>query len=205
LDRLAFVDDERLRLDRVALLLMAEALPRRWERHRLITLPEDEFLRLTRRAFAHYGDLGRLLRNPLINLPVVERRLAERGRTPEAPLARAVELRAVLRENVDRLKPAGLFGTTEEWRFYNAVHYGWVVGLRPYRRRSAPAGLDRDARRAFDWFRQYVPQRTMRQWQAAGAKLVAAELWREMMSTDPRWLSRAATRLPDHSPWRQNG
>jgi hypothetical protein len=38
----------RLRLDRAALLLLAEALPRRRERHQLIATSEEEFLRLTR-------------------------------------------------------------------------------------------------------------------------------------------------------------
>jgi hypothetical protein len=205
LDRLAFVDDEKLRLDRVALLLVAEALPRRRERHRLIALSEDEFQRLTRRALAHYGDLGRLLRNPLIDLPAVERRLASRGKPYDQPLARAVELRAVLRESVARLKPPGLFGTTEDWQQYNALHYCGVLGLRPYARRPATAGLDRDARRALDWFRQHVPARSLRQWQAAGSREVAAELWRDLLSTDPRWLSRAATRGPDHLSFLQNG
>jgi hypothetical protein len=190
LDRLAFVDDERLRLDRAALLLMAESLPRRRERHALIAMSEQEFVRLTRRALAHYADLGRLLRNPLIDLPTVERRLTARGRSADQPLARAVELRAVLRESIAGLKPPGLFGTTEDWRYYNALHYCCVVGLRPYRRRVVAAGLDRDARRALDWFRQHVPQRSLRQWQEAGSQLVAHRLWRELARTDPRWLSR---------------
>ena len=43
-------------LDRAALLLLAEALPRRRERHRLIATSEDEFLRLTRRALDDFGD-----------------------------------------------------------------------------------------------------------------------------------------------------
>jgi hypothetical protein len=64
----------------------------------------------------------------------------------------------------------GLFGTTEEWRYYNALYYCCVLGLRPYdRRRVRTDGLDRDARRALDWFRRYVPRRHMRQWQREGA------------------------------------
>ena len=196
LDQLAFLDDERLRLDRVALLLVAESLPRRRERHRLIAVSNDEFLRLTRLALEHYSDLGRLLRNPLIDLPTVERRLAARGRAPEQPLARAVELRAVLREKIDALKPPGVFGTTEEWRFYNALHFCSVVGLRPYRKRGTVTGLDRDTRRALDWFRRYVPPSSLRQWHRAGSQLIAAELWAELMTTDPGWLGRGA-RPPD--------
>jgi hypothetical protein len=189
LDRVAFPHDDRLRLDRAALLLLAEALPRRRERHQLITLSEAEFQRLTRRALESYGDLGRLLRSPLIDLPTVDRRLTGQG--AEKPLARAVELRAVLRESVARLKPAGLYGTTEEWRHYNALYYCCVLGLRPYERHLRTDGLDRDARRALDWFRRYVPRRSMRMWQVEGARVVADRLWGELIRTDPRWLTRA--------------
>ena len=189
LDRIAFVHDDRLRLDRAALMLLAEALPRRPERHDLIRVSEEEFRRLTARALDNYGDLGRLLRSPLIDLPTVDRRLTGQG--AEKPLARAIELRAVLLESVARLKPDGLFGTTEEWRHYNALYYCCVLGLRPYDRRQRTDGLDRDSRRAFDWFRRYVPRRSMLQWQREGATRVADRLWGELVRTDPRWLTRA--------------
>jgi hypothetical protein len=191
LDRLAFLHDDRLRLDREALLLSAEALPRRRERHRLIATSEAEFVRLTRRALDNFGDVGRLMRSPLIDLPTVDRRLT--GPTSEQPLARAVELRGVLQESVARLKPDGLFGTTEDWRYYNALHYCCVLGLRPYARRPRTEGLDRDTRRALEWFRRYVPKRAMRQWQGEGARLVAERLWGELVRTDPRWLTHAAS------------
>jgi hypothetical protein len=191
LDRLAFLHDDRLRLDREALLLSAEALPRRRERHRLIATSEAEFVRLTRRALDNFGDVGRLMRSPLIDLPTVDRRLT--GPISEQPLARAVELRGVLRESVARLKPDGLFGTTEDWRHYNALHYCCVLGLRPYARRPRTEGLDRDTRRALEWFRRYVPKRAMRQWQSEGARLVAERLWGEFVRTDPRWLTHAAS------------
>jgi hypothetical protein len=191
LDRIAWPHDDRLRQDRAALLLLAEALPRRRERHTLIALTEAEFRRLTARALNDYGDLGRLLRSPLIDLPTVDRRLT--GRNAEKPLARALELRAVLQESVARLKPDGLFGTGDEWRHYNALHYCCVLGMRPYERRIDTEGLDRDGRRALDWFRRYVPRRSLRQWQREGADLVAARLWGELMRTDPRWLTRAGT------------
>lgn len=191
LDRVAFVHDDRLRLDRAALLMLAEALPRRRERHTLIGLSPPEFARLTERALTDFGDLGRLLRSPLIDLPTVDRRLA--GTTADRPLARAVELRAVLMESVAGLKPGGLFGTTEDWRHYNALHYCCVLGLRPYVRRLRTDGLDRDARRALDWFRRYVPKRSLRQWQSEGAELVAGRLWGDLVSSDPRWLTRTTT------------
>lgn len=190
LDRLAFLHDDRLRLDRAALLLAAEALPRRRERHHLIATSEEEFLRLIQRALDDFGDLGRLLRSPLINLPTVDRRL--HGPAAEQPLARAVELRAVLQESVARLKPDDLFGTTEEWWPYNALHFCCVVGLRPYDPRFRAEGLDRDSRRALDWFRRNVPKRTLRQWQLVGARQVADRLWGELRRTDPRWLTHAA-------------
>jgi hypothetical protein len=193
LDRLAFLQEDRLRLSRRALLLAADALPRRRERHQMLALDADEFRRLTRRALDDFGDVGRLLRNPLVDLPTVDRRLAARGPgVADQPLARAAELRAVLSEHVARLQPAGVFGTTEEWRFFNALHYCSVRGLRPYQRGPQPEGLDRDARRAIDWFRRYVPRRSLRRWQAEGAAMVAAQLWRDLVSTDPRWLTGAA-------------
>jgi hypothetical protein len=192
LDRLAYLQDEPLRLSRQALLLAADALPRRRTPQRMPALDADEFRRLTRRALEDFGDVGRLLRNPLADLPAVERRLAARGLgVADQPLVRAAELRAVLSEHVARLKPAGAFGTSEEWRFFNALHYCTVLGLRPYQRGPQPEGLDRDARRAVDWFRRYVPRRSLHRWQAEGAAMVAAQLWRDLVSTDPRWLTGA--------------
>ena len=197
LDRIAFLQDERLRADRSALLVAADALPRRRERHRMIALSEEEFRQLTLRALADFGDVGRLLRNPLVDLPTVDRRLQARGPgVADQPLVRVAELRAVLAEQVARLKPAGVAGTSDEWRLYNALHYCCVLGLRPYDRAPQTDGLDRDARRALDWFRRYVPRRSLRRWKTEGAELVAARLWRDLVTTDPRWLSRAATGTP---------
>jgi len=197
LDQLAFAGDDRLRLSRSVLLLAADALPRRRGRHQMPALDADEFRRLTRRALDDFGDVGRLLRNPLAELPAVDRRLAARGPgAADQPLVRAAELRAVLGEHVARLRPAGVFDTTEEWRFFNALYYCGVMGLRPYQRGPQPEGLDRDARRAVDWFRRYVPRRSLHRWQAEGSAMVAAQLWRDLVATDPRWLTgtSAATR-----------
>jgi hypothetical protein len=191
LDRLAYLNDEQIRTDRAALLLSADALPRRRERHGLLNTSEDEFARLTRKALGDFRDLGRLLRSPLINLPTVDRRLT--GQMAEQPLARALELRAVLQESVARLKPDGLSGTSEEWRHYNSLHFICVLGLRPYDRQPHPDGLDRDARMVLDWFRRHVPPATLRQWQEEGARRVADRLWGELVRTDPRWLGHART------------
>lgn len=192
LDRIAFPQDDRLRLHRGMLVLAADALPRRRERHQMLALDADEFRRLTHRALADFGDVGRLLRNPLADLPAVDRRLAAYGPgVADQPLVRAAVLRAVLGEHVARLRPAGAFDTTEEWRFFNALYYCDVLGLRPYQRGPLPEGLDRDARRAVDWFRRYVPRQSLRRWQSEAAAMVAAELWRSLISTDPRWLTGA--------------
>jgi hypothetical protein len=188
LDRIAFWSDERLRSDRAALQLLGDALPRHRERHRLIVTSEAEFRRFVEQALAGYGDLGRLMRSPLTDLPAVDQRLT--GRAIEQPLARAMELRNVLAEAVTRLRPAGPFATDENWQHYNALHFGYLLGLRPYGRRMRTDGLDRESRLAIDWLRRYVPRHLLRRWQAEGAAVVAARLWSEMAGTDPRWLTR---------------
>ena len=184
LDLLAFGRDEQLRQDRSVLLLLAEALPRRRPRHRLLTSGDDDFLRFTRQALDNYTRLGRLMRSPLTDLPAVDRRLT--GRTGDQPLTRALELRAVLHQMVDRLRPAGAFATTDEWRHYNAIYFCCVLGLDPYARRPRTDGLDRDARRALDWMRRYVPRRTVRRWQAEGAAVVARRLRDELVDAGAR-------------------
>jgi hypothetical protein len=191
MDTVAFLGDDRLRADRAALWQAVDALTRRRQRHRLIATSKEEFIRLTGRALDDFSDDVRLLRSPLVNLPTVDRRLT--GPAAEQPMARALELRAVLAESVARLKPDGLFGTSEVWRHYNALFYCRVRGLRPYERRTRTDGLDRDTRRALDWFRRYVPPATLRQWQDEGARMVADRLWEELVRTDPRWLTHSTT------------
>ena len=96
---------------------------------------------------------------------------------PDAPLARATELKALLLETITRLKPAdGDFGTSDEWRHYNALYFYYVVGVRPYSVRTKVTELDPVARRALAWFVDQVPERTLHNWQAAAAKIVANEL-----------------------------
>ncbi|GAA4956218.1 hypothetical protein [Actinoplanes utahensis] len=177
LDRLALPDDAPLRADRSALFLNADALLRRREHRRLDSIGEPEFLRLTRRALNDFGDLNRLSRSPLTDLPAVEQRLAGRE---DQPRARARELRAVLRECVSRLRPAGPFGTTDEWRYYNVLQFCCVLGLNPYARRPRTDGMSREARLAVDWFRRYVPEDVTKQWQREAAMVVAERLWTEL-------------------------
>jgi hypothetical protein len=172
-DRFAFSPE--LRRERTELRDVEAALPRRAEVP-LAEFDEAEFARLTRRALSHYGDLGKLASSPLTALPVVAARLAERG-VPDAPLARATELKSLLLETITRLRPAdGEFGTSEEWRHYNALYFYYVVGVRPYSVRTKVTELDPVARRALAWFADHVPERTLHNWQAAAARIVAAEL-----------------------------
>ena len=187
LDRVAFWSDERLRDDRHALFLLGEALPRRRERSRMIATSEADFQRFVRQALDHYADVGRLMRSPLTDLPAVDRRLAKSR--VEQPLARAHELRHVLEEAVAGLRPTGPFGTGDEWRYYNALYFCCLLGLKPYSAKKTD-GLDPEARRTIEWIRQYVPRHLLRRWQTEGAAKVARDLWDDMVSTDPRWLTR---------------
>jgi hypothetical protein len=176
LDRAAFSGDATLRQSRAELREVADALPRRAEPSPLDDLDDAEFARITRRALAHYGDLSKLVTSPLIMLPAISNRLAARG-APDQPLERASELKSLLLASIQRLKPRdGDFGTSDEWRHYNALHFTYVIGIRPYGRRATRDGLDPDARRAFDWFARHVPERTLYNWQTAAARLIATDL-----------------------------
>src|SRR5262249_12551910 len=132
LDRLAFSKSPTLRADRSALRHAGAALPLRSE-DPLVDVDDETFVRLTRRALGHYGDLTKLVASPLTALLVIDERLAARG-APDHPLERANELKAVLADGIARLKPrdAGDFGTTEQWRYYNALYFPYVVGVRAY-------------------------------------------------------------------------
>lgn len=173
LDRLTLpreVEDDRTQL-RNAL----EALPRRGP---LDDLDADQFVRLVRRALSNYADVGRLAGSPLVTLPEIDRRLAARDAL-DAPLERAAELKAILRAGIDRLKPEGPFGLSDEWRYYNSLYYIYVVGLRPYSQRARHMGLSADAKQALEWFKVAVPQRSLHNWQNAAAHLIADTLGAE--------------------------
>jgi hypothetical protein len=176
LDRLAFSRSPVLRADRAALRETEAALPLR-SAHPLDAVDDDTFVRLTRRALGHYGDLTKLIASPLTSLPVIGERLAARG-APDQPLERANELKAVLAAAIARLKPrdGGDFGTTEEWRYYNSVYFPYVVGVRAYAQNATAAGLDATARQAWQWMVTDVPQRSLHNWQNAAARLIAADL-----------------------------
>ena len=176
LDRLAFAGAPRLRAERASLRNTEAALPLR-SPSPLDDLDEETFIRLTRRALSHYGDLARLVASPLTQLPVITDRLAARG-AADQPLERATELRAVLGEHIARLKPrdGGEFGTGEQWRYYNALYFPYVAGVRAYAQNATAAGLDPVGRQAWQWLVTEVPQRSLHNWQNAAARLIAAEL-----------------------------
>lgn len=176
LDRVVFTRSPRLRADRAALRTTEAALPLR-SPNPLDDLDDETFVRLTRRALGHYGDLARLVASPLTQLPEIDARLARRG-APDQPLERAAELRALLADRIARLKPRedGDFGTTEQWRYYNALYFPYVAGVRAYAQNATAAGLDPAARQAWQWFVAEVPQRSFHNWQNAAARLIAADL-----------------------------
>jgi hypothetical protein len=176
LDRLAFSHSPALRADRAALRRTEAALPLR-SNNPLAGVDEDTFVRLTRRALGHYGDLSKLVASPLTALPAIDERLVRRG-VPDQPLERANELKALLADRIAALKPrdAGDFGTTEQWRHYNSLYFPYVVGVRAYAQNATAAGLDPVARQAWQWFVTEVPQRSLHNWQNAAARVIAADL-----------------------------
>jgi hypothetical protein len=176
LDRLAFSRSPGLRADRATLRRTGAALPLR-STNPLDGVDEDTFVRLTRRALGHYGDLSKLVASPLTALPMIDERLAARS-APDQPLERANELKALLADRIARLKPrdGGEFGTTEQWRYYNSLYFPYVVGVRAYAQNATAAGLDPVARQAWQWFVTEVPQRSLHNWQNAAARVIAADL-----------------------------
>ena len=186
LDRLAFSRSPGLRADRATLRRTEAALPLR-SANPLADVDDETFVRLTRRALGHYGDLSKLVASPLTALPIIDERLAARG-APDQPLERANELKALLADRIARLKPrdGGDFGTTEQWRHYNALYFPYVVGVRAYAQNATAAGLDPVARQAWQWFVTEVPQRSLHNWQNAAARLIAADLRGNLVTAQDR-------------------
>ena len=182
LDRLAFSRSPELRADRAALRGTEAALPRR-AASPLDDMDSETFVRVTRRALGHYGDLSKLVASPLTALPVIDERLARRG-APDQPLERANELRALLAERIAGLKPrdGGDFGTSEQWRHYNSLYFPYVVGVRAYAQNATAAGLDPVARQAWQWLVTEVPQRSLHNWQNAAARVIATDLRSNVVS-----------------------
>ena len=177
LDRFAFASSPKLQEARTELRVEASILPRIDDALDLDSLDEAEWKRLTRRALSNMGDLPRLATSPLARLPLVYARLSQKGQQDDT-LERAAELKRLLTESIIRLKPPdkGDFGTSKEWRHYNALYFPYVVGLKPYSRRAIYDNLDSVEKEALEWFRSQVPNRTLYNWQSAAAKLVAQDL-----------------------------
>lgn len=179
IDSITLGRSSTLRHERANLRAAAEAVSRLDPAPDFMGMDEDEFIRLTRRAISHMVDLPRLAASPLTQLRLVEARLNLRGTSPET-LERAAALKTVLAETIAYLKPEdkGDFGSTAEWRHYNALHFPYVVGLRPYSQGVIYErdGLNETDRAALAWFREQVPDRTLRHWQNAAARLVALHL-----------------------------
>jgi len=171
MDRSAFARGSALNTQREYLREVIDVLPRLPSLDPA-TLDEAEFARLTRRAISALSDLPKLAASPLTNLPLVVKR------SDGSPLDRARVLKMILGESIERLKPQGQngFGTSDEWRFYNALYFPYVRGLKPYARRSDLDSLDDSSRQVLEWFRVSVPERTLHNWQNAAAKLVAEDL-----------------------------
>jgi hypothetical protein len=176
LDRLAFSRSPGLRADRATLRRTEAALPLR-SANPLSDVDDETFVRLTRRALGHYGDLSKLVASPLTALPHIDERLSRRG-APDQPLERANELRALLAERIAGLKPRDGtdFGTTEQWRHYNSLYFPYVVGVRAYAQNATAAGLDPVSRQAWHWLVAEVPQRSLHNWQNAAARVIATDL-----------------------------
>lgn len=161
--------------DEIALLReTADAAQRRDETLDLLRLDDAEFARLTRRALSSLRDPAKLAASPLLKLPQIDQQLGSSAGT----LERAAALRTLLAESITRLKPhhAEGFGTSDAWRHYNALYFPYVVGLKPHSLRAEYDALEADAQAALIWFRAYVPERTLHNWQNAAAKLIAQDL-----------------------------
>ena len=177
LDRITLRAVPAMQAERQQLRATAEALPRRDDALDPETLDETEFVRLTRRALGNYANLPKLTSSPLTQLAIVRARLDATG-APENSLARAAALRDALGESIAALRPydAKTFQAGDDWRYYNALYYPYVVGIKPYSRRADHGHLDENAQTALTWFRTYVPERTLYNWQNAAAALVAQHL-----------------------------
>jgi hypothetical protein len=177
LDALVFARIPRVRRIRSDLRAAASGLPRTRETLDPASLSEAQFARLTRRALSQMGNLPRLAANPLTRLSLIEARLS-RQEVEDNTLERAAELKSLLTESIERLKPRGQgdFGTADEWRHFNALYYPYVAGLKPYSRRADHGDLDPPLRDALEWFQSQVPERTLHNWQNAAAELVAQDV-----------------------------
>jgi hypothetical protein len=177
MDQFLFGQSTRLTQERETLISVADALPRQDTSLDVLTLDETEFTRLTRRALSHYNDLSKLVASPLIQLPIISEQLREKGKI-DTSLERAHELRSLLEDHILQLRPVTDkdFDTGDDWRYYNALYFPYVLELKPYNVKPLPAPVDTLTQQALDWFQTYVPERTLYNWQTSAAKLIARQL-----------------------------
>ena len=172
LDRMLFSRGRRETRDALRTLMLNAA--RQPDSMRPITaLDHDEFIRLTRRALSYMPNLPRLAGSPLAGMQIVSERLEDDANA----LERARELRQILAECIDSLRPEDrVAGTTDEWRFFNALYYPYVAGISPYKRNLFTEALDDDTTAVVRWFQTTVPPRTLYNWQNRGAEMIAGIL-----------------------------
>lgn len=170
-------NDTAIRQEQLQLRTVANTISRLDTNRDIDNMSDLEFNRLTRKAISYLGDLPRLASSPLTRLPIIDKRLIAK-QTNDTTLARTNELKLLLNESIQRLKPQVdiLFGTTDEWRYYNALYFPYVVGIKPSRRRQALVNLEPHVAQALEWFQVEVPERTLHNWQNTGAQLVAQDL-----------------------------
>lgn len=163
----------------------ADSLSRIKHDHEFSEISEVDFTRYTRRAISYLDNLPRLAASPLTQLPLIEQRLQNKQLTIDT-LSRTNMLKTLLIESIERLKPQTeeRFGSTDEWRYYNALYFPYVAGIKPSRRRQARTGLKPHEAAALDWFQVEVPERTLHNWQNAAAKLVAQDLQEQLARID---------------------
>jgi hypothetical protein len=178
LDDLAYAPWRRLQQAQADLRRTAQVQARHGDTLDPAQMEAAAFARLTRRALSHFGNLPKLAASPLTGLVLVDQRLQAEQRSGDT-LERAAVLKQILAESIERLRPLdgdSGFHSSEEWRHFNALYYPYVAGLRPYSRRASHDDLPADAQAALAWFRSQIPERTLYNWQAAAAELVAQDL-----------------------------
>lgn len=178
-DRVVFGADAAILQERTALRGMSEALPRIDSAE--FSLDTIDFPKVVRRALSNMGNMPKLATSPLVQLPLVDARLLEKG-LDDTILHRSAELKGVLAEAIDKLKPSSErdFDSTDAWRHYNALYFPYVRGLRPYSRRADHYGLAPSDREALSWLQREIPQRTLYNWQNAAAKVISADLQEQL-------------------------
>lgn len=172
LDSIVFAQAPQKRTQRAHLRAASSALVRSDDSRMINQIEDKEFVRLTRRALSNYGDLNKLASSPLLQLPLLD------NEDEDNVLSRANALKSLLRESIEQLKPSGdiPFASTNEWRYYNVLYFPYIAGLKPYSQRFFRDDLDPAEKEALDWFRTYVPERTLYNWQKTAAELVAQNL-----------------------------